>query len=215
MPFRNNPAACALAKVPYVRAFSKIVDCLKGADLKSGSNCAVFKAAAAINSAGEQSVMLIRSIKMKKITTFILMCALFAGLTALAGCKNDNEDGPEVFLDKGGIFGTMQSPKEWDANDAKWTSMDAAAGVYEYDFIAKGDRTDWKVLVKKGDVEGGVYLGEKNNPWKIIDKAIPLNYAKKHSDGDNLYALGLKGGEKYRITVTVKGKVVSASIKKI
>ena len=52
MPFRNNPAACALAKVPCVRAFSKIVDCLKGADLKSGSNCAVFKAAAAIKQCG-------------------------------------------------------------------------------------------------------------------------------------------------------------------
>ena len=153
---------------------------------------------------------------MKKITTFILMCALFAGLTALAGCKNDdNEDGQEVFLDKGGIYGTMQIPKEWDEKDAKWTNMDAAAGVYEYVFTAKGDRTDWKVLVKKGDLNGGVYQGKPNDSFKIIEDAIPLVYAKNPEGGGALYADGLEKDKKYRITVTVKGKVVSASIKKI
>ena len=143
------------------------------------------------------------------------MCALFAGLTALAGCKNDNEDGQEVLLDKGGIYGSMQTPKPWDANDVKWINMDAAAGVYEYDFTAPDKKVEWKVLVKKGDLNGGVYQGKPNDSFKIIEDAIPLVYANNPDGGGALYAEGLEGGKKYRITVTVKGKVVSASIKKI
>lgn len=143
------------------------------------------------------------------------MCALFAGLTALAGCKNDDADGQEVLLDKGGIYGSMQSPKKWNENDVKWTRMDAVAGVYEYDFDAEGDSTKWKVLVKKGDLNGGVYQGKPNDSFKIKEDAIPLVYAKNPEGGGALYADGLEKDKKYRITVTVKGKVVSASIKKI
>ncbi len=155
---------------------------------------------------------------MKKIPTFLLLCALVAGLTAFTGCKSEDNDGPEVFLDKGGIYGTMQGSRqeeEWNFNDAGWTKSDPNAGVYEYDFIAKGDRTDWKVLVKKGDLNGGVYQGKPGDTYLIKDKAIPLVYAKNPKGGGALYAEGLEGGKKYRITVTVKGKTVSASIKKI
>ena len=220
MPFRNNPAACALAKVPYVRAFSKIVDCLKGADLKSGSNCAVFKAAAAINSAGELSVMLIRSIKMKKITTFILMCALFAGLTALAGCKNDDNDelkltGP---LADGGITGSMQG---WNVNTAKWTSGSESGGkyVYEYVFAAPAERVEWKVIVKKGDWEkGGGWCGDNKSQWLVKSDGTEqyLVYNAK-GEGNNLYTDGLEKDKKYKITVTVTdgGKKASANVKKI
>ena len=159
---------------------------------------------------------------MKKITTFILMCALFAGFTALAGCKNDDNDelkltGP---LADGGITGSMQ---EWNVNTAKWTSGSESGGkyVYEYDFTAPKDNVEWKVLVKKGNWNGGAYRGDddKNNKWWISvgEQDKPLKYDDAKGGGSNLYTKDLAKGSNYRITVTVTdgGKNVTANVKKI
>ena len=159
---------------------------------------------------------------MKKITTFILMCALFAGLTALAGCKNDDEElkltGP---LADGGITGSMQSPKKWNENDAKWTSGSESGGkyVYEYNFTAPAERVEWKVIVKKGDWEkGGAWCGDNNSQWQVKSDGTeqPLVYNAK-GQGNNLYTDGLEKDKKYKITVTVTdgGKKASANVKKI
>lgn len=151
------------------------------------------------------------------------MCALFAGLTALAGCKNDDNDelkltGP---LADGGITGSMQG---WDLNTAKWTSGSESGGkyVYEYDFTAPAARVEWKVMVNKGDwKKGGGWCGDNkklNNPWLVKPDGTELSLEyNAEGKGNDLYTDGLEKDKKYKITVTVTdgGKKASANVKKI
>ena len=150
------------------------------------------------------------------------MCALFAGLTALAGCKNDNEElkltGP---LADGGITGSMQ---EWNKDSAKWTSGSESGGkyVYEYDFTAPAARVDWKVIVKKGDwKKGGAWCGDNQNlekPWLVKSDGTEQDLVyNAEGKGNNLYTDGLEKDKNYKITVTVtdSGKKASANVKKI
>lgn len=156
---------------------------------------------------------------MKKIPTFLLLCALVAGLTAFTGCKaDDNESQPNDFkatgpLADGGIAGSMQG---WNEKTVKWTNGSSSVEkyVYEYEFTAEKNEAEWKVLVKKG-VWNPAYCSKDNKWWvKVDENAIGLHYDTT-GGAPNLFTPNLETGKKYRITVTVEGKTVSASVKKL
>ena len=120
-------------------------------------------------------------------------------------------------LKDGGILGSMQ---DWKAADVKWTASTPSTGTYEYTFTAAAADVEWKVLVKKGMLDKGAYVGDvenKDNKWevKVGTKAIRLSFAQNAENGGSLISYGLKKGFPYKITVKIDGGNVLASIQEL
>ncbi len=121
-------------------------------------------------------------------------------------------------LKDGGVIGSMQG---WKAETAAWTKKDPTKGIYEYAFVADGAEASWKVLLKNGELDKGVLVGDtdnKDNPWEVkFDEADPLslNFVSKADDGSNLVLRNLEPGTQYNIIVKIDGSEAKAYAKKL
>lgn len=141
---------------------------------------------------------------MKKI--FSLLTAGFLAL-GLMGCSGLH-DAEGVDLTGGAIPGAMN---DW-TNTTSFTTADANLGLYTYDFQAKSDNVEWKIITTAGDWNSGAY-GEAT---VLADgNFVELEYDDKTGAGENAKTIGLIPGNTYRITVKVDVMVVSAKIELI
>lgn len=146
---------------------------------------------------------------MKKVLSFLVAGALALGLIGCSGDMHNDVDPATIpasialasapRLGAGGVAGAMQG---WSVDTITWTTKDDDNCKYTYDFVAKAEEIEWKVVSVKGNWNSGAYGGGADTVTDAnVGKTVTLTYDNATGGNKNVKTSGLKVNKVYTITL--------------